>query len=94
MSEFKGTKGEWYYEESYDERYGPDIYIINTHMDNDVVEFATVWPGFDKQEAEANAKLISCAPDMLKELKYILDNSTMRVTDKYRLESLIKKATS
>lgn len=84
MSEFKGTKGEWLIDNNYKGMiltekggYKPNA-MLNT-MCSDI-------------ELEANAKLISCAPDMLEELKYILTNYDLGVTDKYRLESLIKKA--
>ena len=92
--EFKGTKGKW------------NIGEINTKIwaENrkgciaDCGGFhhnQEFYIGFENEEMKANAKLISCAPEMLEALKYSLrvfkrDNSDV---DLEYLEQLIKKAT-
>lgn len=51
----------------------------------------------EKEEAEANAKLISCAPEMLEALQWFVDrcdNAEVRSTRTYnRFKEIIKKAT-
>lgn len=113
MSEFKGTKGEWYYDKK------------SKGIKNNKVKglLATAWSVYNAAETEIridneswidmrirtsfimqqkelekehNAKLISCAPEMLKMLKDIL--SGMR-NENYEvchteIEKLIQKATT
>ncbi len=94
MSEFKGTKGEWgiYNDEA--------IHIVDDSRDFAIAKIFT--NSYIKlQQAEANAKLISCAPLMLETLKECIDllnrvqaprTPAIMLTD--RIEQLIKKATT
>lgn len=109
MGEFKGTKGIWkqYQNVSGDiEISGVDfkkLAIINSYPDgfrekyiNGKITGSTA-PDSSKYRTEAiyNAKLISCAPEMLEALKYslrMLKNSDS-MYDKEYLEKLIKSAT-
>jgi len=86
--EFKGTKGKWILIDK-----TPNTRIIG--IDDTVGEIARVFSEnkISKNEMDANAKLISCAPLMLEELIKIFNNYD-KGTDTYnRLKELIKKAT-
>lgn len=79
--EFKGTKGKWYLAESDI----PQLRVVSEYEVEDICECLL----------EADAKLISCAPEMLEMLNRIenyslLDGSTIT----YDLQELIKKATT
>lgn len=97
MSEFKGTKGEWKFNSFPEESNGYiSIYIPMGHI--------TVYNGFyplsfeeNRDEVisiqEANARLISCAPEMLEMLIKLNGFCTMGKEARIELEQLIKKAT-
>lgn len=93
MSEFKGTKGIWTHNEQ----------IVNNgsfyRVKGDTVKVCNVVTR-NQEEAEANAKLIACAPEMLdalKECEEFLNRVQAPVTAslflKASLSKLIKKAT-
>jgi len=64
----KHTPGEWVFKEWKQE--GTDFYHIRSKKEfTDLIATVHRWKGYiDKREAEANAKLIAAAPDMLKAL--------------------------
>lgn len=82
MSEFKGTKGEWKVD------YGGEI----TSNNRFICDCATL-----TEEDRYNAQLISCAPEMLEELKEVVesleryDGATISIK---HLKKLITKATT
>ena len=89
MSNFKGTKGSWIIEKI------KDKFLITCDNPNwDIASTVT-----DLPEDEANAKLISCAPEMLEMLENFLsefeyDNATEYQCELfYKAKELIKKAT-
>ena len=99
MSEFKGTKGKW--EVSKNNTFGRQMIDLG-----DFKGSIDVWyhngDTMTKQEAKANALLISKAPEMLDKLKevlimvdwsYELRNSSDGTTMLYEIEELIKEAT-
>jgi len=61
----KHTPGEWVFKEWKQE--GTDFYHIRSKKEfTDLIATVHRWKGYiDKREAEANAKLIAAAPDML-----------------------------
>ena len=80
MSEFKGTIGNWEIV-----REGLQKYINSENR-----YIAEVW--FGNEEHNSNAKLISCAPEMLEMLNKILEKDFD--FDYYtQIENLINKAT-
>jgi hypothetical protein len=80
--EFKGTKGHW-------EARGSYVYKLNeTHEISTIITH-----NGNKDEAEANAKLISCAPEMLKMLNDILEQENISQSAFDEINDLIKKAT-
>jgi len=89
MSEFKGTKGKWVINNT-------KYQILNENKN----PLCDVW-NFNKsqEEYEANAKLISCAPEMLDMLIEILDylkSDNQAEAEEmliYKTKELIKKAT-
>jgi len=96
--EFKGTKGLW-------TRYSSSIASKEEPVTHSVYvgtqRIALCYDLFkndksknvNESEAKANAKLISCAPDLLKELSRIFEHYD-KGTDTYnRIEKLLKKAT-
>jgi len=97
-TEFKGTKGEWYCVE-----YAGNIFIQDSEFYEDsdkcnLLDFDYV----GKEIAEANAKLISCAPELLNALQKAIDllygTTEFEVIENYRkkvddFEQIIKKAT-
>jgi len=91
--EFKGTKGKWISK-------GKDV-VIETERSGDSLICECISKRFNKypnteEQAEANAKLIACAPEMLEILQMFEANLRHGyVIDKNRLnqiQSLIKKA--
>ena len=81
--EFKGTKGKW-------EVYKPDhIGCVNVSIGNydGFNGFVELWHHHfeNKQEAEANAKLIASAPEMFEMLNNIYDKE-LDITQKDRNE--------
>ncbi len=96
--EFKGTKGKW-------EVYTPDhIGCTNVKFGRDIWDgFVEIWHHqSSKEEAKANAQLISKAPEMLKALEEVLGKidwsyesfgSTEGLIIKTKIEQLIKEAT-
>ena len=85
MSEFKGTKGKWEYFNGGTFR--------EVQIKKPLKSICAVNPNIE--EHEANAKLISCAPEMLEMLKDILsgmNNENFEITGD-EIENLIKKAT-
>lgn len=62
----KHTKGEWSFRKSYDKEYKQDTFCIDIFMNGSgVSEVATIWASYDDKQAEANAKLIAAAPELL-----------------------------
>jgi hypothetical protein len=99
MSEFKGTKGPWYVDHVLADN--TDIAKIRSASDQKTIaelaayEFRLV----SINETNANAKLISKAPELLEMLKYSLE--ALKVVTSFgatkpvieRIEKLIKEAT-
>lgn len=96
MSEFKGTSGTW-------SVLGEKYFTIESKVQHErhivpIVTIATVNSSFrPTEEAKANAKLISKAPEMLELLKALLTiyhtNDVMTSYDFEKIEKLIKEAT-
>ena len=83
MSEFKGTKGDW--------KILKNDFYCEIRIEESMISICAI--NKKAKEHLANAKLISCAPEMLKELQLIFKNYD-KGTDTYiRLEQLIKKST-
>jgi len=101
MSEFKGTKGKW----SFSSQKGTKNHCFVAQVWSDKQEYylATINTTEHEYEANANAKLIACAPEILEILKNILENTDKMVQDGkpteayYQLmnkaEQIVKKAT-
>lgn len=92
MTNFKGTKGNWIIKStSYNRSW------INISSDKGIIArtfFGEEEPIVNEVEAEANAKLIANAPEMLEMLEKVLYNiSEENFTIKEEIEQLIKKAT-
>jgi hypothetical protein len=95
MSEFKGTKGKWAIKKNIE-----GCFLISGENWEDFCEVVTVTDGTDfdgkfAEQAQANALLISKAPEMLEmleKLKYRLDwfNDDVSVSE---IKQLIKEAT-
>lgn len=98
--EFKGTKGKWSVERKEDTVYDQEVFAISTPTNE---EFITVWNGVDifEEAQEANALLISKAPEMLEMLRKLTQQlhtySQIWGHDESKLigdsERLIKEAT-
>ncbi len=90
MTNFKGTKGKW-------EIFKPNhIGLTNVSFgeNNGFNPFIELWHHLfdnEKEEAEANAKLIAHAPEMLEMLFNVKDYLGSDVRE--QVEQLIKKAT-
>jgi len=111
MSNFKGTKGNWEYCKSELDPRKYNFGILGEHGSTLVADVykKRIWDGKENIEsvetAEANAKLISCAPEMLGMLDKVLNiygreykpKENVKDTVGSRLykeiEQLIKKAT-
>lgn len=97
MTTFKGTKGKWkmYYPPA--NQTNPDADKFSIGIENDPLVFAKVQiTGNDLEEAEANAKLIAAAPELLEQLeqaKIILEIIDPENPAIQQMESVIKKAT-
>lgn len=88
--EFKGTKGKWIYNNSLQMHSGCRV-IFN---DNEVlIHKSENKNGLSETEIEANAQLISCAPEMLEMLIKLQTQGSFHYGDLEKLEQLIKKAT-
>ena len=99
MNEFKGTKGKWKITNNNLSEDGGFV-MIGTDKHIWIAETKGCHVGTNNKEAEANAKLIACAPDMLEMLKIMGDallelmNHQDGWEDDYEnLKQLIKKAT-
>ncbi len=97
MENFKGTKGEWFIRNEYDENYKQDVSEIGVIDDNDCI--ITCWSYHVEDEFKANALLISKAPKMLSMLEKIcnqIDNehvSEFLIEIQNEAKQLIKEAT-
>jgi len=99
MSEFKGTKGEWnliknsaYFEVSTDlwgNGKGLTVGVFFQRIENGKLENDS-----HCEESHANAKLISCAPEMLEMLKKVLEENHCTPDLDKEIEQLIQKATT
>lgn len=93
MSEFKGTGGTW-------SVLGEKYFTIESKVQHErhivpIVTIATVNSSFrPTEEAKANAKLISKAPEMLEMLEHVLALAKCgNIVEAYKVEELIKEAT-
>jgi type II secretory pathway component GspD/PulD (secretin) len=87
MSEFKGTQGKWTSLKPQDGN--GFVYVNNEYLTTGTI--ATCYG--DGEEPQANALLISKAPEMLEMLKKILDNSDVPNVIYDEAKQLIKEAT-
>jgi hypothetical protein len=86
--EFKGTKGKWIYDNSLQMNSGYRV----VYSDNGVlIHKSENKNGLSETEIEANAQLISCAPEMLEMLEDVKAYLGSDVREK--VEHIIKKAT-
>lgn len=94
MNEFKGTKGKWTFER--DQEY-PTLHNIWSNEESTLEKGTLIASTCYAILSEANALLISKAPEMLEMLQYMLDNGFC--IDKHgedlrvKVSSLIKQAT-
>lgn len=91
---FKGTKGKWIYNNSLQMHSGCRVIF----SDNEVlIHKSENKNGLSETEIEANAQLISCAPEMLEMLDELLKELSFHgynnSTAIYKAKQLIKKAT-
>lgn len=92
MSEFKGTKGKWVVNKYEDYR---SLIGLRVKTDNENV-FDTLLSGYIDEEQEANALLISKAPEMLEMLEELTSanpNHDGFQEKRLRAINLIKQAT-
>ena len=87
--EFKGTKGKW-------EVYNPNhIGCINVSFgkNDGFTGYVELWHHYfeNKEEAKANALLISKAPEMLEALKFFVNNNMLSVIGEEVAERLINE---
>jgi len=88
--EFKGTKGNWaVYNNSVTRKGKLGIIMSWDEKGQNPIEVASVYTN----QAEANAKLISCAPEMLEMLKDIVEQENVSQSCHDSIYDLIKKAT-
>lgn len=93
MSEFKGTKGEWY--RNTESRIVSSVYSRNEQKlirnEQKLIHIS----GGNTEEKKANAQLIAHAPKMLEMLKDIKDCLEIGNSyDVWRIDELIKQATT
>lgn len=89
MSDFKGTKGEWKTRGNF-----KALEVVSSYGSVcAIARQSSIDSNIDSQ-AEANAKLIACAPEMLEQLKELLNASYLPEHVNEDIEYLIKKATS
>ena len=96
MENFKGTKGKWKIRptQAKNENGKPLFYDIVVDGSCFISTHKNQYINVCDKEQLANAKLIACAPCMLKELQLIFETYD-KGTDTYkRLELLINKATN
>lgn len=77
--EFKGTKGKWVL----------NNHVIESYLGNDIAE---VWDSND-EENQANALLISKAPEMLELLQSLVSSEMTPLAIRKQAKQLIKEAT-
>lgn len=91
MSNFKGTKGKWFIKStSYNRSW------INISSEKGIIARTFLGeeePIVNEKEAESNAKLIECAPEMLEMLEHFVNNNMLPITGEEWARQLIKKAT-
>lgn len=97
MSEFKGTKGKWIISGigyANPENRNTGVHYVTNGDEFGMIDiwFGDLHTSKTKEEALANAKLIGCAPEMLKMLIMLKDNHDLDL-DHDNVERLIKKAT-
>jgi len=86
MSKFKGTKGDWGYD---------DNYVVSKEKEitgNIICESPVSYPE-SMINWEANAKLIACAPELLEMLIDIMEQENVSQSCSDEIWGLIKKAT-
>lgn len=90
--EFKGTKGRWSIDYSYDVKHNQACVNIDSSIS--VKSLATVWSGQDEncEQTIADAKLIAKAPEMLKMLNKLYAEDLLK-DHQYDVLQLIKSAT-
>lgn len=88
--EFKGTEGEWKIDHD-------DAAIYSEHdeklIEGNIICIAPIDWEESMKTWEANAKLISCAPEMLEQLKEMLDASYLPEHVNEDIKYLLTKAT-
>lgn len=95
--EFKGTEGNWFKEKEFSKRYEQYTFNINDE-NNTVIGLSIVYSGTDDdtcrefREAEANAKLIAAAPELLKAVHYLLNAEDDGTWNKQAAESFAREA--
>jgi hypothetical protein len=89
--EFKGTKGKWNIKNiSYNKKW------INISSEKGIIArtfYGEEEPIVTDEESEANALLISKAPEMLEMLIYLVYNEEIHYEEKDKVLNLIKEAT-
>lgn len=104
MSEFKGTKGKWYVERTSSENADYQARILSNigkiwHAGEQKEQIMIIVGepqkinGQANIHVEANALLISKAPEMLEMLQYFVDNNMLSVVGEEMAKQLIKQAT-
>ena len=94
--EFKGTKGDWSFEEDFDKHYDQPTIKVNSSYG--IEGICTVWSGSDKIQDETicDAKLIAAAPDLLAAcIEFIkrVEKGEVRSTKSYnRFKEVVEKA--
>lgn len=92
--EFKGTKGDWKASEIMNFSDTLVAFISNGYKD--IAQLRGCSTG-EELEAEANAKLIACAPELLETLKNLVQafyEDDVKMSYLEKAEDLIKKATT
>ena len=86
-TEFKGTQGEWKIDLEY--KSTERVQIIDSNNNG----FIDVWKlgKITKEEMQANAKLISKAPEMLEALQFFVNNNMLSVIGEEVAERLINE---